>query len=88
MIKELQKTFEFLPKLDGEEDRKLSTKVYNSDDVMEFGITLILEIMISGVIHKEEKSISGDVVRYANFEVEQLIIKELCSEFKKKLKHR
>jgi hypothetical protein len=88
MIQELQKTFEYLPKLDGEEERKLSAKVYNSEDVTEFGITLVLEIFIKGIRHTYAHSISGDVVKYSNSAVEQFYIEEMCKEFKKKFKHK
>lgn len=78
MIKELKKTFEYLPKLSGEEQRELS--VYASSE-KEF--YLEMTIRATTQVFRVKEMITAELYEASRFEIEESIIKSMCVKFGK-----
>ncbi len=78
MIKELQMTYEYLPKISGEEQRELS--VYASSE-KEF--YLEMTIRATTQVFRVKEKITVELYEMSNFEIEKSIIKSMCVKFGK-----
>lgn len=74
MIMQLRKTYEFLPKQDGEVERDLT--ISGDDRLFEIGLT----ILVANTRYRASLKLEIMEVDYSNFDIETHVIEGLCKD--------